>query len=122
MLPSEITLRSRTSEGVEQKLWGVLITYNLIRFEIDQLAQEADGSPSRISFVNAMRFVCDEWGWCAVASPGSLPKKLRRMRERIRDCVLPPRRSKRRYPRTMRIERSRYARKRRPKSQEAATK
>ncbi len=122
MLQSEITLRSRTVDGVRQELWGVLITYNLIRLEMDRIAQEADVSPSRISFVTAMRYIRDEWGWCAVASPGSIPKKLRRMRERIMDFVLPERRTQRRYPRAVKVKMSNYAKKRRPSSKKATAK
>jgi len=120
MLDSELTFRSRTVDGVAQELWGVLLTYNLIRLEMDRIAQEADVSPSRISFVMAMRFIRDEWGWCAVASPGSIPKKLRRMRERIMDFVLPERRSQRRYPRAVKVKMSNYAKKRRPTRKKAA--
>lgn len=90
MLQNEMTLRSRTVEGIEQELWGVLITYNLIRVEMDHIAAEADVPPSRVSFVTAMRFIRDEWAWCAVASPGSIPKKLRLMRQRVLEFVLPP--------------------------------
>jgi hypothetical protein len=116
LLQSELTLRSRTVEGVEQELWGVLTTYNLIRLEMDHIAQEADVAPSRISFMTATRFIRDEWGWCAVASPGSIPKKLRRMREKVIDFVLPERRSERRYPRAVKIKMSNYPKKRRSPS------
>lgn len=115
MLQSELTLRSRTVEGVKQELWGVLITYNLIRLEMDHIAKQADVAPSCISFVMAMRFIRDEWSWCALASPGSIPKKLHRMRERITDFVLPARRSERRYPRAVKIKLSNYPKKRRLK-------
>lgn len=112
------TIRSRSVKGVEQELWGVLLTYNLVRLEMEHIADEADVPPSRISFVTAMRFIRDEWGWCAVASPGSIPEKLRRMRANILDFVLPERRRERRFPRAVKIKMSNYARKRRP----AATK
>jgi hypothetical protein len=70
-------------KGVEQELWGVLLaTYNLARLEMDRIAEEANVAPVRISFVTAMRFIRDEWSWGAVASPGSIPKKLRKMRQR----------------------------------------
>ena len=122
LLDSEITLRSRTVDRVEQELWGVLITYNLIRLEMDCIAEEADVTPSRISFVAAMRFIRDEWSWCAVASPGSIPAKLRRMRQRIRDFVLPAHRSNRRYPRAVKVKMSNSAKKRRPTVKKGAAK
>ena len=66
-------IRSRSIEGVKQERWGILLTYNLIRREMECIADEAKVAPSRISFVAAMRFIRDEWHWCALASPGSIP-------------------------------------------------
>jgi hypothetical protein len=108
------TLRSRSVKGVEQELWGILLTFNLVRLEMVNMAEEADVLPSRISFVTAMRFIRDEWGWCAVASPGSIPEKLRRTRANVLDFVLPERRRDRRFPRAVKIKMSNYAKKRRP--------
>ena len=71
MLERKETLRSQSVVGVRQELWGILLTYNLIRLEMEKIAKEADLPPNRISFVAAMRFIRDEWSWCAVASPGS---------------------------------------------------
>jgi len=119
MLERKETIRSQTVVGVRQELWGILLTYNLIRLEMEQIAREANVPPNRISFVTAMRFIRDEWAWCSVASPGSIPKKLQRMRQRIIDFVLPPRRSERRYPRAVKIKMSNYPRKRREPSKEA---
>lgn len=113
LLEREETIRSRAVVTVRQEIWGILLTYNLIRLEMERIADEADVPPTRISFVAAMRFIRDEWSWCAYASPGSIPKKLRRMRERILSFVLPPRRSERRYPRAVKIKMSSYAKKRR---------
>ena len=122
MLQSELTLRSRTVATVEQELWGVLLAYNLIRLEMDGIAEEADVAPNRISFMMAMRFIRDEWHWCAVASPGSIPKKLKRMRENVAQFVLPPRRSLRRYPRAVKIKMSNYKKKRSIKGKAEAAK
>lgn len=113
MLERQETIRSRTVVGVRQELWGILLTYNLVRLEMEKIAQEAKVPPSRISFMTALRFIRDEWSWCAVASPGSIPKKLRRMREKVIAFVLPPRRTARRYPRAVKIKMSNYKRKRR---------
>ena len=113
-LDRQETIRSRSVDGVEQEIWGVLLTYNLVRLEMQSIADEARVLPSRISFVVAMRFIRDEWAWCAVASPGSIPEKLRRMRANILAFVLPPRRTARRYPRAVKIKMSNYAKKRGP--------
>lgn len=113
MLDREEAIRSRTPEGVRQELWGILIAYNLIRLEMERVAAEAKVEPSRISFVGAMRLICDEWLWCAVAQPGAIPKHLRNLRVALVALVLPPRRAERNYPRAVKIKMSNYPRKRR---------
>lgn len=113
MLDREETIRSRKVVGVRQEIWGILLAYNLVRLEMERIAAEADVAPSRISFLTSIRYIRDEWQWCAIASPGSIPKKLKRMRERVRQFVLPPRRTSRRYPRAVKIKMSNYAKKKR---------
>jgi hypothetical protein len=112
MLQREETIRSRTPAGVIQEIWGILIAFNLIRREMENIAKQAEVPPTRISFVTAMRFIRDEWIWCAVASPGSIPAKLQRMRDKVLHFVLPKRRSDRVYPRAVKIKMSNYNRKR----------
>lgn len=106
-LDESVLLRSQTVQGIRQEIWGLLIAYNLIRVEISQIAKEADVSPLRISFVMAMRYIQDELLWCAIASPGSIPKKLRAMRENVKQFVLPEKR-KRPKSRTVRISKTHY--------------
>ena len=102
------------------ELWGILVTYNLIRFEMERIAEDANVSPSQISFVTAMRFIRDEWMWCAGTSPGAIPKNLKRMETKILGFVLPPRRSERSFPRAVKIKMSNYPKKRRKISKRAA--
>jgi hypothetical protein len=111
MLEREESVRSRTVSGVMQELWGILLAFNLVRLEMTHIAEQARVSPSRISFLMALRWIRDEWLWCAVASPGSVPAKLQRMREKVAQFVLPPRRSERRYPRVVKIKMSKFKRK-----------
>src|SRR6266478_1577599 len=113
MLDREEAIRSRTPDGVRQELWGILIAYNLIRLEMERVATAAKVEPARISFVSAMRMICDEWLWCAIASPGAIPKHLRNLRAALTGLVLPPRRPERSYPRAVKIKMSNYPRKRR---------
>ena len=107
MLADSILLRSQSKAGVNQEIWGILLAYNLIRVEISRIAKEAKVSPLRISFVMAMRDIQDELLWCAIAAPGTIPKKLRAMRERVKRYVLPEKR-KRPKSRTVRISKTRY--------------
>jgi len=116
MLDREETIRSRTPERVRQEIWGILLAFNLIRLEMERVAEEAGVEPTRISFITALHFICNEWIWCASASPGAIPRHLKRLRADLRRFILPARRSKRRYPRAVKIKMSSYPRKRRPES------
>jgi Insertion element 4 transposase N-terminal/Transposase DDE domain len=113
MLEREETIRSKKPKGVMQELWAIGLAYNLIRLEMERIAAEVDLPPSRISFVASLRFIRDEWMWAAVTrSPGTLPRKLVRLREQILRFVLPPRRSHRSFPRAVKLKMSNYDRKR----------
>lgn len=108
MLLSADTLRSQNPTGVRQEIWAILIAYNLIRLEIDKIAMEANVEPTRVSFVMAMRFIQDEWLWCAIASPGAIPRHLRNLRKNVKAFILPPRRSERNYPRAVKVAKKKY--------------
>lgn len=116
LLDREESIRSKNPVAVTQELWGVFLAYNLVRLEMERVADEADVEPTRISFVAALRLICDEWLWCAIASPGAIPKHLRNLRAALTTLILPERRSERRYPRAVKIKMSNYARKRRKRA------
>jgi hypothetical protein len=63
MLERNVPMRSQTPQGVRQELWGVLLAYNLVRREMEQVAKEANVSPLRISFIASYRFIRDEFLW-----------------------------------------------------------
>lgn len=105
-------LRSKTPDNVRQELWGVLIAYNLIRFQMQTVANKAKVAPTRISFLTVYRMICDEWLWCALASPGAIPRHLRELQDEIARFILPERRD-RVYPRAVKIKMSKYKKKRR---------
>ena len=79
---------------------------------MEQVAAEANVPPVRISFVMALQLIQTEWMWCGVASPGTIPEKLRRLRTNVARFVLPERRSERNYPRAVKVKMSNYPRKR----------
>jgi hypothetical protein len=113
MLDREEAIRSKSPTAVTQELWGVFLAYNLVRLEMQRVADDAGVEPTRISFVAALRLICDEWLWCAIATPGAIPKHLRNLRAALTTLILPPRRTDRSYPRAVKIKMSNYARKRR---------
>lgn len=113
MLDREEAIRSRSSKGVYQEVWGILMAFNLVRLEMERIAGDAKVEPTRISFITSLHLICDEWLWSANASPGSIPRQLKRLREDLRRYVLPPRRIKRTYPREVKIKMSSYPKKKR---------
>lgn len=112
MLRGELTLRSQSPAAVRQEMWGVALAYNLVRLEMEHVADEAGVPPNRISFVMALRLIRDEWFFLAHASPGTIPQRLRSLRADLARYVLPPRRSERAYPRAVKLVMSKYRRKR----------
>jgi hypothetical protein len=112
MLDREESLRSKSPSAVAQELWGVFLAYNLVRLEMERVADEAGVPPTRISFAAALHLIVDEWLWLTVTSPGAIPKRLKELRANLKRYILPPRRSERRYPRAVKIKMSNYPRKR----------
>ena len=113
MLEREETLRSKSPSSVTQELWGIFIAYNLVRLEMERIADDLNLPPTRISFVTALTRIVDIWSWMAIASPGTIPKHLLAYRQRLKRLILPPRRPNRSYPRDVKIKMSNYPRNRR---------
>jgi hypothetical protein len=111
LLEREETIRSKSPPSINQEVWGVLLAYNLVRLEMERIAEEANVEPIRISFVNALRLIQDEWLWAAVTSPGAIPKRLRELRAAVKFFILPPRRTQRVYPRAVKLTKNKYLRK-----------
>ncbi len=88
MLGMELSLRSRTVEGVYQEIWGTLIACNLIRREIASAAFEAKLAPTDISFVRAFHTIQHEMRWAAVTPAyAKLPACLLLLRERLKSLT-----------------------------------
>lgn len=113
MLERKECLRSKKPAGIEQELWGLLLIYNLVRFELAETAATLALPPKRMSFRHAvicMRSLWEVTAWRS--SPATIPKKLAEVRSRCALFVLPPRRTERRYPRHMKVVTGRYPRNR----------
>lgn len=113
MLERQEAIRSRTPEGVRQELWGIMLAYNLVRVEMERAADEADVEPTRISFVNALAMIRNAWiAWSMQpVAPGRIPAALLDLRRNLKLLLLPERRTKRRYPREVKIKMSTYKKK-----------
>jgi len=106
-LRNEVVLRSQTAKGIQQELWGILLAYNILRLEISRIASEANTTPQRISFIMALRYIQDEFMWLSIASPGTIPTKLRQLRENVKRFIIPERKRPSK-PRAVRTSRHRY--------------
>jgi len=113
MLAREEALRSRTPTGVRQELWGIGLAYNLIRLEMERVADEAGVEPTRISFVGALALITRAWMLWSFQPmvPGRIPKAMLDLRRHLKLLLLPPRRPERSNPRAVKIKMSNYARK-----------
>ena len=110
-LEREETLRTRTPERVHQELWGLAVAYNLVRVEMERVANRADVSPCRISYRHALLLVRGFWLTAWATSPGNLPSRLDALHNELALLILPLRRP-RTYPRAVKIKMSSYPRKR----------
>lgn len=109
MLGSALTLRSKTTEGVYQEIWGTLIAYNLIRLEIAKAALTVKCEPTEVSFIRAFHLIQFELHWAAVTrSYGKLPASMKHLRERL-VSLLNEERPDRKYDRAVKARPQRYA-------------
>ncbi len=67
--------------------------------------------PIRVSFLATLREVVEQWHFASIASPGKIPERLSTAADRLRQFLLPPRRTERSYPRAVKIKMSNYDRK-----------
>ncbi|MGQ0544765.1 MAG: IS4 family transposase, partial [Betaproteobacteria bacterium] len=111
--------RCKNPERIAQELWGLAITYNLVRLTMAQVARRAGVLPTQISYRHTLHFVRAFWLSAWFASPGVLPKRLQTLHDEVRLLLLPPRRP-RHYPRAVKIKMSNYPRKRPPRKPNGA--
>lgn len=108
MLQNRLTLRSKTPDLVRQELWGVLLAYNLLRFQMAQMAYSLKGvEPNELSFSQATAFIIKELTLMPAVSPGRIPAVIKNMFAMARAFVLPHRRE-RQYPRAVKRRPQRY--------------
>ncbi len=101
-------LRSLKSEGIYQEIWGIFTSYNIIRLEMAAMAKAHNVAPLRISFINALYLIQDEFLWCSGRSPGTVPKKLKALRESGKRLILPEKRKRKPYPRAVLAKAQKY--------------
>lgn len=108
LLQNRLTLRSKTPALIRQELWGVLLAYNLLRFQMAQMAYSLKSvEPNELSFTLAANFIIKELTLMPAVSPGRIPEVIRSIQEMAPAFVLPHRRE-RKYPRMVKRRPQRY--------------
>ena len=111
MLGNRLTLRSRLPELVKQELWGVLLSYNLVRYQMVELSFSLKGNylPYQLSFNGTLSHIVSLLTGLPYSSPGAIPRQLKGFHSMAKSLVLEPRRE-RTFPRTVKPRPQRYAR------------
>lgn len=107
MLEGEITLRSKTPEGVRQELYGMAIAYNLVRIELARVAREVKVEPLRMSFRHGLMLIRNFMVGLWHTAPGAVPRRLASLEKDLKLLVLPTRRT-RSYRRVLKFKKTRY--------------
>lgn len=108
------TLRSRTPDGVEQEIWGLLTAYLLVRQRMLIVSRQLNKPARRLSFKTALLAI---HAFCLqmtvpLRAPERLTFALGVLDSTIASGLMPPRRSERRYPRHVKVKMSSYKRNR----------
>lgn len=85
-MDSRWTLRSKLPELVQQELWGVLLTYNLVRYQMVRMAFELKGDylPYQLSFSGTISKITRQLITLPWASPGKMSGELRTLYEKAK--------------------------------------
>ncbi|VDZ85054.1 Uncharacterised protein [Kluyvera intermedia] len=90
---SRLMLRSKKPELVEQELWGVLLAYNLVRYQIIKMVGHLKGYwPNQLSFSGSCGMVMRMLMTLQGASPGRIPELMRDLESVGQLVKLPTRR------------------------------
>lgn len=109
MLGNRLTLRSKKPQMIRQELWGTLLAYNLLRFQMARMAYSLKGiHPNQISFNQAAGMIIKELMLLPAVSPGKVPAVVKALTDMAPAFVLPLRRE-RVYPRAVKKRPQRYA-------------
>ncbi|AQS39062.1 transposase family protein [Shewanella psychrophila] len=111
MLGNRLTLRSRLPELVKQELWGILLTYNLVRYQMVKMCHQLKGDylPYQLSFNGSLAHILRLLVGLPYSTPGAIPRQLKYFYEMAESLILEPRRT-RSFPRTVKRRPQKYAR------------
>lgn len=105
LLQNRLTLRSKTPALIRQELWGVLLAYSLLRFQMAYSLKSVE--PNELSFTLAANYIIKELTLMPAVSLGRTPEVICYMQEMALAFVLSHRRE-RQYPRIVKRRSQRY--------------
>lgn len=109
LLNISYTLRSKTPEMIEQELWGVLLGYNLLRYQMVEMSRHCPGIyPCEMSFTACTWAILGFINSVSADRSGNIPKYLAELHASAPHYVLPHRREERIYPRSIRLKSPKY--------------
>lgn len=113
LLDSQFTLRSNQPELIQQELWGILLAYNLIRYQMVLMAKSLTSiHPNQLSFHGASMHIIYQLTMLPFSAPGNIPKFVMDITKHALQFVLPSRRE-RSYPRELKCSKNGYPLKKR---------
>lgn len=108
MQHNTVTLRSKKVELIYQEVWGLLLTYNIVRREAAQAAVAFERSPSEIRFKPVCQYIAVQLIVMAGSNPLSgTGRRLSELRSGVGSLFL-ERRPRPTTPRTVKISKTRY--------------
>ena len=118
LLDSEFKLRSKRPDMIAQELWGILLAYNILRYQMVIMAKTVAGiKPNQLSFTTCSLAIINLLLSMSLNSAGTIPRKLEDLQAQTRHHILPKRRKNRAYPRVVKSNKNIYPIKKRNASQ-----
>jgi hypothetical protein len=107
---SPTTFRSKRPDLVEQELYALLITYNLVRLLIRRAAEEHGKDPGAISFLDSLQHIVNAAPLMTVDGPEQRESKLNYLLTLIANCDIDRPRRHRVNPRVVKVKMSKFKR------------
>lgn len=109
LLNNEYQLRSKKPDMVKQELWGVLLGYNLLRYQMLSMAKSIKGlEPNQLSFTACSLAIIKVLYSMSLNSAGNIPKTIAALHAQTEHYILPMKREDRQYPRWVRQKTQKY--------------
>jgi hypothetical protein len=105
-------IRSKRSDLVEQELYAIVITYNMIRSLIYEAASTHDKDPCLISFLDTLQLIIDAAPFMSNTQGDEASNMYDYLLELIADSLIDRPRRPRVNPRVVKVKMSKFKRKR----------